>query len=150
LIESRQRLREELHSHVSLIHALRYVDADAATQTLKHLRQGSYDGTLLGKNAASRRMELGTRVFPWERSQYKDQESLDAGSGILWSTYIIDDARINRTAGPKSQLTCDNADHTHQNDRHQIKSTYRTASHPFTPRLSLDKILWKPEKRSNL
>jgi hypothetical protein len=133
-----------------LIHTLRYVDSDAATQTLNHLRQGSYDGTLLEKNPASRRMEPGTRVFPWERSQCKDQESQDAGSGIPWSTYTIDDARFNRTAGPKSQLTCDNADHTHQNERHQIKSTYRTASRSFPPRLSLDKILWKPEERSNL
>jgi hypothetical protein len=37
LIESQQGLREELHSHVSLIHALPCVDSDAATQTLNHL-----------------------------------------------------------------------------------------------------------------
>jgi hypothetical protein len=148
LIESQKRLREELHSHVSLIHALRCVDPDAATQTLKHLRQGSYDGTLLGKNPASRRMELGSQIFSWERSQCKDQESLDAGPGVLWSTYIIGDPYIDRAMGPKPQLTCDNADHTHRNDQHQITSTYRTASHPFPPRQSLDKILWKPEKRS--
>jgi hypothetical protein len=63
LIESQKRLREELHSHVSLIHALRYVDLDTAIQTPKHLRQGSYNRTLLGKNPASRRMELRSQIF---------------------------------------------------------------------------------------
>jgi hypothetical protein len=53
LIENQHRLREESHSHVSLIHALRYVDSDKAMQTLNHLGLGSYDGTLLGKNSAS-------------------------------------------------------------------------------------------------
>jgi hypothetical protein len=141
-------VQEELHSHVSLIQALPCVDLDAATQTLNHLRQGSYDRTLSGKNPASGRMELGSQVSPWERSQCKDQESLDAGPGVLWPTYILGDACIDRTIGPKPQLTCDNADHTHRNDQHQTTSTYRTASHPFPSRLSLEKILLKPEERS--
>jgi hypothetical protein len=65
MIESQQRLREELHSHTSLIQALRCTDANSSVQMLNRLRHGDYDSALLGTDAAGSHSQE-TRIFPWE------------------------------------------------------------------------------------
>ena len=66
MIESQQRLREELHSHSSLIHALRCTDANSSVQMLNRLRHGDYDSALLGTDLASRSNSQESRAYPWE------------------------------------------------------------------------------------
>jgi len=68
MIESQQRLREELHSYTSLIHALRCSDANSSVQMLNRLRHGDYDSALLGTELASRSHSPGSRMYPWEES----------------------------------------------------------------------------------
>jgi hypothetical protein len=71
MVESQQRLREELHSHSSLIHALRCTDANSSVQMLNRLRHGDYDSALLGTEPASRSNSQESRTFPWE--EYIDE-----------------------------------------------------------------------------
>lgn len=66
MMESQQRLRDELHSHTSLIHTLRCVDINSSIQMLGRLRHGEYDSALLGTDVANRSSPPGERVYPWE------------------------------------------------------------------------------------
>lgn len=66
LMESQQRLRDELHSHASLVHFLRVVDANTSIQMLSRLRHGDYDRALLGTDLATRTNSSGDKIFPWE------------------------------------------------------------------------------------
>jgi hypothetical protein len=68
MMESQQRLRDELHSHTSLIHSLRCAEANASIHMLGRLRQGDYDGALLGTDHAIRSTSPGDRIYPWEES----------------------------------------------------------------------------------
>ena len=83
MIESQQRLREELHAHTSLIHALRCTDANSSVQMLNRLRHGDYDSALLGTDPASRSTSQESRSYPWEecidesqRQRTRDTEML--------------------------------------------------------------------------
>lgn len=83
MIESQQRLREELHAHTSLIHALRCTDASSSVQMLNRLRHGDYDSALLGTDPASRSTSQESRSYPWEecidesqRQRTRDTEML--------------------------------------------------------------------------
>jgi hypothetical protein len=66
MVESQQRLREELHSHTSFIHALRCTDANSSVQMLSRLRRGDYDTALPGAELATRSHSPGSRLYPWE------------------------------------------------------------------------------------
>lgn len=66
MMESQQRLRDELHSHASLVHTLRVSDANASIQMLSHLRHGDYDSALLGNELAIRTNSSGDKLYPWE------------------------------------------------------------------------------------
>lgn len=68
MMESQQRLRDELHSHTSLIHTLRCADANSSVHMLGRLRQGDYDSALLGTDHAIRSASPGDRIYPWEES----------------------------------------------------------------------------------
>ena len=83
MIESQQRLREELHSHTSLIHALRCTDANSSVQMLNRLRHGDYDSALLGTEVASRSDSPGARIYPWEESIDESQRQRTRDTDIL-------------------------------------------------------------------
>lgn len=68
MMESQQRLRDELHSHTSLIQSLRCVDANSSIQMLGRLRHGDYDSALLGADLATRSNSPAERVYPWEET----------------------------------------------------------------------------------
>jgi hypothetical protein len=68
MMESQQRLRDELHSHTSLIHSLRCAEANASINMLGRLRQGDYDSALLGTDHGLRSTSHGDRIYPWEES----------------------------------------------------------------------------------
>lgn len=63
--DSQQRLRDELHLHTSLIHSLRCVDQETSIRILQHLRAGTYDGTLLGRDSPQTTAD-GERIYPWD------------------------------------------------------------------------------------
>jgi hypothetical protein len=73
MVENQQRLREELHSHTSLIHALRCTDANSSIQMLSRLRRGEYDSALLGTESTTRSNSPGGRVYPWEEGVDESQ-----------------------------------------------------------------------------
>lgn len=82
-MESQQRLRDELHSHASLVHSLRVVDANSSIQMLSRLRHGEFDSALLGTDLPTRTNSSGDRIYPWEehvddkqRQRTQDAEGL--------------------------------------------------------------------------
>ncbi|GAB7326302.1 hypothetical protein MBLNU13_g10278t1 [Cladosporium sp. NU13] len=83
MIESQQRLREELHSHSSLIHALRCTDANSSIQMLNRLRHGDYDSALLGTDLASRPTSQESRTYPWEECIDESQRQRTRDTGML-------------------------------------------------------------------
>jgi hypothetical protein len=82
MIESQQRLREELHSHTSLIQALRCTDANSSVQMLNRLRHGDYDSALLGTDAAGSHSQE-TRIFPWEEHINESQRQRNRDTEML-------------------------------------------------------------------
>jgi hypothetical protein len=83
MVESQQRLRDELHSHASLIHALRCTDANSSIQMLSRLRRGEYDSALLGTESATRSNSPGGRVYPWEEGVDEGQRRRSRDAEIL-------------------------------------------------------------------
>ena len=82
MMESQQRLRDELHSHTSLIHSLRCADANSSVHMLGRLRHGDYDSALLGTDHAIRSASPGDRIYPWEESNdegHHHQRARDGG-----------------------------------------------------------------------
>lgn len=63
-----QRLQGELQCHSSLIHTLRYADENHASRILALLRQGIYDGILLGADLDFKSSDSGDLVYPWEEA----------------------------------------------------------------------------------
>lgn len=89
MLESQQRLRDELNSHTSLIHCLRSVDTDTSIQMLGRLRRGDYDSALLGMEAPSKTSTSGDKSYPWEeaageipRHRSQDSEMLPQVDGF--------------------------------------------------------------------
>lgn len=82
-MESHQRLRDELHSHTSLIHSLRCADANSSIQMLGRLRHGDFDGALLGTDLASRSHSPADRVYPWEESIDESQRQRNRDPELL-------------------------------------------------------------------
>jgi hypothetical protein len=68
MIESHQRLRDELHSYTSLIHSLRCADANSSIHMLGRLRHGDYDSALVVTDHANRSASPGDHIYPWEDS----------------------------------------------------------------------------------
>jgi hypothetical protein len=83
MMESQQRLRDELHSHTSLIHSLRCADANASIQMLGRLRHGEYDSALLGTDHATRSASPGDRIYPWEESSDEGHHPRDRDADLL-------------------------------------------------------------------
>lgn len=83
MIESQQRLRDELHSHTSLIHALRVSDANSSIQMLGRLRHGDYDTALLGTDPAPRSNSPGHRMYPWEETVEDSQRERPRDAEML-------------------------------------------------------------------
>lgn len=146
LIQSEQRLREELRSHGSLIYTLRCVGSDEATQILCRLRQGAYDKALSGRNFNFGSKEPTSEVFPWEYPAREDVGLLNPDLGILSHIPAFRDVRSDRAMGSRLQPTLVDPTTVRPNDLCQFASAYTTAGSGFPPRLSLDKILSKPEE----
>lgn len=72
-MESQQRLRDELHSHTSLIHSLRCADTNSSIQMLGRLRQGDYDGALLGTDPVPRSNSQAEKSYPWDETVDESQ-----------------------------------------------------------------------------
>lgn len=68
-----QRLQGELQCHGSLIHTLRCADEDHASRILILLRQGAYDGILLGSTSRSTGGDSSSQVYPWEEAAEEEQ-----------------------------------------------------------------------------
>lgn len=72
LMENQHKIQHELEAHASLIHTLRCLPSDASVRVLNALREGAYDGVLLGTGGISDATELiqsGTQPdYPWEYS----------------------------------------------------------------------------------
>lgn len=145
LIQSEQRLREELRSHGSLIYALRCVGSDEATQILCRLRQGAYDEALSGRNFDFGSKEPASEVFPWEYPAREDVGPLNPDLETLSRIPTFHDARSDHTMGSRLQPTLVNSTTVCPNDLCQFASAYTTPGSGFPPRLSLDKILSKTE-----
>jgi hypothetical protein len=132
-----------------LIYTLRCIDSNEATQTLYRLRRGDYDGLLLVKHPAFGRNEPKSEIFPWEDPAYEDEGLLDPDHGTISSIPTFHDWRSDRAMGSQPQPTFVDPDTVCPNDRCKLASAYTTAGSGFPPRLSLDKILSKPEEEHN-
>lgn len=67
MLDVQQRLRNELQRYSSLVHTLRVVDSKHAQWVLDQLRQGAYDGILLGNVPDSELLRApSNNIFPWE------------------------------------------------------------------------------------
>lgn len=66
LAENQRRLQGQLRTFTSLMHALRYVDANTSGRILRHLRHGDYDEILLCDNSSSDMTQHADKVYPWE------------------------------------------------------------------------------------
>lgn len=83
MMESQQRLRDELHSHTSLIHALRCTDTNSSVQMLNRLRHGDYDSALLGPEFAARSNSQEPRTYPWEECIDESQRQRNRDTELL-------------------------------------------------------------------
>jgi hypothetical protein len=83
MMESQQRLRDELHSHTSLIHSLRCAEANASIHMLSRLRQGDYDSALLGTDHSLRSASPGDRIYPWEESSDEGHHPSSRNADLL-------------------------------------------------------------------
>lgn len=68
-----QRLQGELQCHGSLIYTLRCADEDHASRIHILLRQGAYDGILLGSTSRSTGGDSSSQVYPWEEAAEEEQ-----------------------------------------------------------------------------
>jgi hypothetical protein len=94
---------------------------------------------LLGK------MDLQTRSFHGKARFTK--------TWVFWTPFSIPtfhDVRSDRAMSSRPQTTCVDADTGRLNDRCHLASEYTTRSSVSPPKLSLDKILSKPEEESNV
>lgn len=81
MLESQQRLRDELHAHTSLIHPLRCVDANSSAHILGRLRLDDYDSALPGVDLA-RSHSPGDRVYPWEELDETQRQHASEGDSL--------------------------------------------------------------------
>ena len=99
LAEGRRRLQEQLHSHASLLHTLRCIDSETAFQVLARLRDGHYDGTLLGSGTRSQATHSAGRLYPWEVSPNDGRRSPGSHNIVLRPTDSVSDADTGSTDG---------------------------------------------------
>lgn len=111
MMESQQRLRDELHSHTSLIHSLRCADANASIHMLGRLRQGDYDSALLGTDHGLRSTSLGDRIYPWEESSDEGNHPRSRDADLL--PPIDGFAPIRHDAGNPYSSSHNKPDHTY-------------------------------------
>jgi hypothetical protein len=121
MMESQQRLRDELHSHTSLIHSLRCAEANASIHMLGRLRQGDYDGALLGTDHVIRSTSPGDRIYPWEESSDEGHHHQPRSRSADLLPPIEGFAPIRHDAGNVYSSSHDKPDHTYD---------HRAAMHP--------------------
>lgn len=108
-MESQQRLRDELHSHASLVHSLRVCDANSSIQMLSRLRHGDYDSALLGTELASRSNASGDRLYPWEDHTDDRQRQRPQEGDLLPSIDAFPQVRQEGVLYPLSRPSMDKA-----------------------------------------
>lgn len=107
-MESQQRLRDELHSHASLVHTLRAVDANTSIQMLSRLRHGDYDSALLGTDLATRTNSSGDKIFPWEEQMDDRQHQRAHDVNLLPPVDAFPPVRRDGALYPLPRSTIDN------------------------------------------
>ncbi|OQO09446.1 hypothetical protein B0A48_04845 [Cryoendolithus antarcticus] len=78
LVENQSKIQHELEAHASLISTLRTLPTDAANEVLSRLREGQYDGILVGRPASLDGTEVQQISYPWE---YPIDNAEDDASG---------------------------------------------------------------------
>ncbi|OQN95163.1 hypothetical protein B0A48_18758 [Cryoendolithus antarcticus] len=78
LVEHQSKIQHELEAHASLISTLRTLPSDAAVEVLNRLREGQYDGILIGRRESQDGTEVQHASFPWE---YPVDNAEDDASG---------------------------------------------------------------------
>jgi hypothetical protein len=113
MMESQQRLRDELHSHTSLIHSLRCAEANASINMLGRLRQGDYDSALLGTDHGIRSTSPGDRIYPWEESGDEGHHHQPRSRSAELLPSIDGFAHIRHDAGNIYSSSHDKPDHAY-------------------------------------
>ena len=126
-MESQQRLRDELHSHTSLIHSLRCADANSSIQMLSRLRHGDYDSALLGTDHAIRSASPGDRIYPWEESS--DESHHQRARDVDLLPRIDGFASVRHDAGSLYSHPHDKPDHAYD---HRAAMPPQTSPSSFT------------------
>ncbi|KAK6439874.1 hypothetical protein LTR95_003906 [Oleoguttula sp. CCFEE 5521] len=78
LVENQSKIQHELEAHASLISTLRTLPTDAANEVLTRLREGQYDGILVGRRESLDDTEVQQISYPWE---YPIDNAEDDASG---------------------------------------------------------------------
>ncbi|OQN95172.1 hypothetical protein B0A48_18698 [Cryoendolithus antarcticus] len=77
-VDVQSKIQHELEAHASLISTLRTLLSDAAVEVLHRLREGQYDGILIGRRESQDGTEVQHASFPWE---YPVDNAKDDASG---------------------------------------------------------------------
>nr|OQO22670.1 hypothetical protein B0A51_16498 [Rachicladosporium sp. CCFEE 5018] len=85
LVENQSKIQHELEAHASLISTLRTLPSDAAVEVLNRLREGQYDGILVGGRESRDGTEVQQGSFPWEYPVDNAEEDASGEGGEAYS-----------------------------------------------------------------